>query len=91
MKPIETIALCEVEGGPEYELTLVGESSNIIHSLSTNCLDFGEIQFTEYGINEFIIYNKGKVVFEFSIDLSELSREGIVEIYPPIGRIGAGE
>lgn len=58
---------------------------------STRLVDFGDVQFNEYGLGEFMVINKGKIPFEFKIILSELSRSNLLEIYPPIGRLGAYE
>jgi len=42
-----TIALCEVEGGPEYEIKLFGESGVIEYQLSADVIDFGDVPFNE--------------------------------------------
>lgn len=38
---IKTTAVCHVEGGPNYEVTLMGNSSLIDYTLSSNKIDFG--------------------------------------------------
>lgn len=35
------LALCEVEGGPTYEITLMGQASSVSYILDTNEIDFG--------------------------------------------------
>lgn len=35
------LALCEVEGGPTYEITLKGQASFVSYTLDTNDIDFG--------------------------------------------------
>ena len=35
------LALCEVKGGPEYELPLVAEASSVGFTLDKTALDFG--------------------------------------------------
>lgn len=35
------LALCEVEGGPTYEITLKGQASFVSYMLDTNDIDFG--------------------------------------------------
>ena len=37
----EVMALCEVEEGPTYDITLKGEASLVAYSLDTRHLDFG--------------------------------------------------
>jgi len=49
--------------------------------------DFGDVPFTESAIAEFFIENKGKVAFQYAINLETLSRPGVVEVYPREGRV----
>jgi len=35
--------LCEVDGGPTYELTLIGEGSSVSYQLDRSFLDFGKL------------------------------------------------
>ncbi len=41
------IAVCSVDGGPDYEVPIVGESSFVSYKLSANELDYGEIPYNE--------------------------------------------
>lgn len=84
-------AMCAVEGGPEYEVTLIGESSNVGYQLSKYSIDFGNIPFNESSPQEFFIENPGKVPFEYVISLEKLTRPGVIEIMPSQGKVGAGE
>lgn len=36
------MAICEVDGGPEYEISLAGEANSISYTLDKTALDFGE-------------------------------------------------
>ncbi|KAF1774057.1 Abnormal spindle-like microcephaly-associated protein, ASH domain [Phytophthora cactorum] len=38
---------CEVEGGPEYELTLLGEASSLVYKLDKQSLDFGQVLYNK--------------------------------------------
>ena len=49
----EALASCEVKGGPEYEIQLLGESSVIEFDFSTRLVDYGDLQFNDYGLGEF--------------------------------------
>lgn len=41
----ELLACCTIEGGPEYEMKLIGESSHIEYALNRYSLDFGTVAF----------------------------------------------
>ena len=85
------IAVCSVDGGPDYEVPIIGESSFVDFKLSTHELDYGEIPYNESSSKEFFIENIGKVPFEFSINLSTVSRPGIIECSQMSGKVVAGE
>jgi len=80
-----------VDGGPDYEVPILGESSFVDFKLSTHELDYGEIPYNESSSKEFFIENIGKVPFEFSINLSTVSRPGIIECSHMSGKVIAGE
>ena len=48
-------------------------------------LDFGEVQFDSSHEREFIIENTSPVQFDFSVDLSKVSRPGVVTVLPDSG------
>jgi len=52
-------ALCEVEGGPEYKVALIGEASTVSYSLDKSFLDFGKILYTvcRFLYSKFLISN----------------------------------
>ena len=85
------IAVCSVDGGPDYEVPIIGESSFVSYSLSTKEIDYGEIPYNESSHKEFFIENIGKVPFEFNINLATVSRPGLVECSPMTGKVGYGE
>ncbi|XP_067276661.1 hydrocephalus-inducing protein homolog isoform X2 [Pseudorasbora parva] len=62
----EVLALCEVEGGPTYEITLRGQASFVSYTLDTNDIDFGLQLFDHVAEAELILKNTGKVGFDFS-------------------------
>ncbi|XP_056622256.1 hydrocephalus-inducing protein homolog isoform X2 [Triplophysa dalaica] len=59
------LALCEVEGGPTYEITLMGEASSVSYILDTNEIDFGLQLFDHVAEAEITLKNTGKVGFDF--------------------------
>jgi hydrocephalus-inducing protein len=85
------VAVCSVDGGPDYEVPIVGESSFVSYKLSTTELDYGEIPYNESSSKEFFIENIGKVPFQFNVNLSTVSRPGIVDCHPMSGKVAAGE
>jgi len=89
--PYSGIAVCSVEEGPDYEIPIVGNSSFITFDLSTYEIDFGEVAYNEQVPREFEILNNGAVPFEFSINLSSISRPGLIECHPMAGKVLAGD
>lgn len=85
------IAVCSVEGGPDYEVILTGESSVVNYQLSRYSINFGDIPYNESSVQEFFVENIGKVPFEYSINLDTLQRPGILEVTPAQGKVGASE
>jgi hydrocephalus-inducing protein len=89
--PYNGVAVCSVDGGPDYEVPILGESSFVDFRLSTHELDYGEVPYNESSSKEFFIENIGKVPYEFSINLSTVSRPGIIECSHMSGKVIAGE
>lgn len=84
-------AVCSVDGGPDYELPISGDSNLVTYRLSEAELDFGQVAYNEVQIKEFAIENIGKVPFEFFINLAAISRPGIVDCSTTRGKVLAGE
>lgn len=87
----KTTAVCHVEGGPNYEVVLVGDSSLITYKLSTLNIDLGEIRFCDWVARDFYLENTGKVTFEYKVLLHTVKRKGFVDCIPLSGRIAGGE
>ena len=85
------IAVCSVDGGPDYQIPLKGDSSTITFKLSADEIDFGEIPYSDSASREFYVENAGKVPFEFNVNLSTVSRAGLIEAYPMSGKVMKGE
>lgn len=82
---------CEVDGGPEYEVVLLGEASSLAYKLDRQSLDFGQVLFNKLEDRDFSITNVGKVPFAFNITADKLSRGRFIEITPTNGRVAPGE
>jgi hydrocephalus-inducing protein len=85
------VAVCSVDGGPDYEVPILGESSFVDFRLSATNLDYGHVNFMEPTTDYFWIENIGKVPFEFNINLGTLSRPGIVTCGTMSGKVLAGD
>ncbi|KAL6033960.1 hypothetical protein STEG23_011292, partial [Scotinomys teguina] len=60
-------ALCEVEGGPTYEIILKGEASLVGYSFDTKDINYGLQLFDHVTEREITLKNIGKVGFEFKV------------------------
>ncbi|PAA50321.1 hypothetical protein BOX15_Mlig000423g3, partial [Macrostomum lignano] len=78
----QVTAICEVDGGPDYELRLSGESSLIEPELSSCKVDYGCVLYNQIAEAELSITNRGRVEFAFAApDMPQLE-EGAI---PPVG------
>ena len=77
---LSALAVCEVEGGPSYQVVVQGEASALNYKVDKDVLDFGRMLFNVPEERDFIIQNNGKVPVTYAIDLSKISRPGILEI-----------
>ncbi|XP_056680687.1 hydrocephalus-inducing protein homolog isoform X2 [Monodelphis domestica] len=85
-------ALCEVEGGPTYEITLKGEASLVNYTFDTKEIHYGLQMFDQVMESEITLKNVGKVGFEFKImdgyqNSAENPRPGVPLIMPRSGVI----
>jgi hypothetical protein len=81
------LTVCEVEGGPEYEISLLGEASQVGFKLDHSLLDFGKVLYNKSEEREFCIINTGKVAFNFSISTHLVSRPDLFDISVPSGKV----
>ncbi|XP_046359897.2 hydrocephalus-inducing protein homolog isoform X3 [Haliotis rufescens] len=59
-------AICDIEGGPTYELTLKGEASLVEYTFNCRDIDYGKQMYDQVASAEITLINTGKVGFEFS-------------------------
>ncbi|KAJ3416712.1 hypothetical protein HDV05_000542 [Chytridiales sp. JEL 0842] len=59
-------ALCDVVGGPKYEVTLKGESSYIEYTFDKQVLDFGVQPYQDILEQELVLSNTGQVTFDYT-------------------------
>ncbi|KAJ3408149.1 hypothetical protein HDU80_006663 [Chytriomyces hyalinus] len=60
------VALCDVSGGPKYELELKGEASIIDYTFDKQLLDFGVHMYQDILEQEINITNTGNVTFDYN-------------------------
>ncbi|CAN2389289.1 axonemal central apparatus assembly [Pristimantis euphronides] len=60
-------AVCDVYGGPTYEISLHGEASLVSYNLSTKDIDCGVQMFDQVTDTQIILRNTGKVSFPFTV------------------------
>lgn len=82
----KTKAVCNVEGGPPVEVTLLGDCSLISYKItpgtSPYVLDIGDVKYTDSTHKEFFIENTGKVLFDVNMNLSTIIRKGLIDVQP---------
>ncbi|CAH2323836.1 Hypothetical predicted protein [Pelobates cultripes] len=85
------LALCEVHGGPTYEISLHGEASLVSYTLSATDIDYGIQPFDKVAEADIILRNTGLVSFPFTVFNSTMSLQpGKPLIQPLSGHIAAG-
>jgi hypothetical protein len=87
----EAKAICEVGGGPDYEMDLVGEASVVSYRVDRTLIEMGRMMWDKTDESDFIITNTGRVDYAFSIATDAASRPGVVSVLPQQGTVAAGE
>jgi hydrocephalus-inducing protein len=72
-------AVCEVQGGPEYEMKLDGEASSIQYKFDKTSIDFGNAFYDKFQIEELTLVNTGKVKFDFTINSDSVAPPTIIK------------
>lgn len=81
-------ALCDVLGGPKYDVVLKGQSSRISFKIDKALLDFGQVPYQSVASQEIEILNDGLVQFDFDIAIIPQScLLSKLVIYPATGTI----
>lgn len=86
----DVTAVCNVIGGPKYQVQLHGEASSISYAFDTQKLDFGSVAYQEISEKEIVLTNTGRVPFEYSCMFNNNSTLfDKVIVYPSSGLIPA--
>lgn len=87
----DVVAACKVEGGPTYEIQICGEASRMHYKFSQKVVEFGPVPYDQVQWTEIVLYNRGKVAFEFfTVNVNEDAgtiSPGEVAVTPSKGRI----
>ncbi|EKX37002.1 hypothetical protein GUITHDRAFT_78541 [Guillardia theta CCMP2712] len=81
----KALAVCEVQGGPEYELKLEGEASSIQYKLDKTILEFGNTIYDKPAVEEVTIFNTGKVKFDFLVRSDQVAPPTRIKATPSSG------
>eukprot|EP00931_Biecheleriopsis_adriatica_P045665 TRINITY_DN2614_c0_g1_i1.p1 TRINITY_DN2614_c0_g1~~TRINITY_DN2614_c0_g1_i1.p1 ORF type:complete len:5069 (-),score=1280.39 TRINITY_DN2614_c0_g1_i1:105-14627(-) len=84
-RSFKAVALCMVDGGPEYEVQLKGTAAPCKYGIDRTELDFDKIPFTEVKEMELFLSNRGQVPAPFNFNLSNMSRPFVVDVIPGSG------
>ncbi|XP_031978071.1 LOW QUALITY PROTEIN: hydrocephalus-inducing protein homolog [Corvus moneduloides] len=88
-------ALCNVEGGPSYDVDLTGEASRISYFLSVQEINCGIQMFNEIQHSKVVLANTGKIPFDWvlnpSTDTADQALDGVFTVKPSSGSIRPGE
>ncbi len=87
----ECLALCQVSGGPKYEVQLKGETSAVSFTIDSNEIDFGLVPYFSTEQREITLSNTGKVLFSYEFDTTTVTIPNRIELFPSSGRIKANE
>ena len=88
---LQSLAMCEVEGGPSYESEFVAESSVIKFAVEPQLIELGHMAYNRVVDKEVVVVNQGKVPFSFRVNLDTLSRGSVVADCSSLGgTIAAG-
>lgn len=91
----DVIAACKVEGGPTYELQLSGQAGGIHYNFNNKALEFGAVPYDRAHTAEIVLFNRGKVAFDFATvgvksDMGIIT-PGEIVVSPSRGRISANQ
>ncbi|KFG38308.1 putative hydin-like protein, partial [Toxoplasma gondii FOU] len=84
---VTATALCVIENGPEFSLSLKGQASLPTFRLSQTEFDFGEVPYNRAAESELTIHNTGLVDVQFFVDLSKLDFPWLVDVSKRAGKI----
>jgi len=84
-RKVEVTAICDVDGGPDYEIKLLGEAANISFELDKDQIEFGNVLFNGNAETDLVISNTGKVAFDFRTIFD--SSQDNLEVLPSEGKI----
>ncbi|KAG8344280.1 Hydin [Trypanosoma vivax] len=82
----EAVAKCRLEGGPSYDVSLIGWSDVTVRFNCTS-LDFGVMHYREEAQKTICITSPSHVAVPFTVDLSSIKQPGSVTVRPLRGTV----
>jgi hypothetical protein len=90
-KKTAVTALCDVLGGPKYEIQLYGEASSVQYEFDRDHIDFGLQSYQDIHEQDLMLANTGRVSFDYYTILFPKSQiSECVAILPAFGTIAPG-
>ena len=88
---VRAVAVCEVEGGPAYDVELAADAHLIKYELNTTSIDFGRQTFDKTINKEIVLTNTGRVKIPFRVNTKSLSRQALLSVTPKEGEVGGDD
>jgi adenylate kinase family enzyme len=88
----QTRAMCDVSGGPKYEIVLKGQSSEYAYAIDNTELNFGVLSYQSIVEQEIVLSNRGQVDFDFIVRIPDEScLNNSILVIPASGVVKSGE
>ncbi|KAJ3332957.1 hypothetical protein HDU76_012454, partial [Blyttiomyces sp. JEL0837] len=84
----QTTAICDVVGGPKYDISLKGEASIVEFTFDKTTLDFGTQYYQDILEQDIVLSNTGQVAFDFNaiiFDTSSIAQK--IMVSPSCGTV----
>jgi len=90
---VRTSMVCQVVGGPEYEIGILGETSQLTFKIDRRAVHLGARELEALAQGEVVLHNSGRVPLDFAIDRSLLNPllAPLITFSPTTGRLNSGE
>ena len=88
---VRAVAVCEVEGGPAYDVELTADAHLIKYELNATSIDFSRQTFDKTINKEIVLTNTGRVKIPFRVNTKSLSRQALLSVTPKEGDVEGGD
>ena len=87
----EGIAVCHIEGGPEYTIPIKGGSANIMYQIEPNNISFGQQNYLTPLSSTINFTNTCDVPINYTIKIPKACKFNSISFTPPEGQLAAGQ